>query len=320
MLSRVADHLYWISRYLERAEHTARLIDVHLNLVLEQAISAVDERRQKLLTNLAVSAPPDAKLDEYHLAELLTFDRTNANSIVSCVIAARDNARQVREQISSEMWEQLNQLFLSVSATKMERVWAEQPHEFYQAVKKGSHLFEGITDSTLSHGQGWQFIQIGRFIERAMATARLLDVEFQALHQEKYGEMTASGQLALIGLLRSCTAFEAYTKVYTAHLQPRRVVEFLLLNTEFPHAIGFAIRAIQTALDEIASATETHKGARVYRLAGRLRAMLEYGQVDEIMDAGLAPYLSNVRDQCIQIHDALYQTFITYPIEEKLVA
>jgi uncharacterized alpha-E superfamily protein len=320
MLSRVADHLYWMSRYLERAEHTARLIDVHLNLVLDQSTGAAGQRRQQLLASLHVALPAGNTLDDYHLAEVLIFDRTNSDSIVSCIITARDNIRQVREQVSTEMWEQLNQLFLSVSATKMERVWAGQPHEFFQAVKQGSHLFQGVTDSTMNHGQGWQFIQLGRFIERAMATAHLLDVEFRALDQEKYGEMSVSSQIAQICLLKSCTAFEAYTKVYTANLQQRRVAEFLLLNTEFPHSIGFAIRAIQTALDEIAATTETHKGARVYRLAGRLRAMLEYGQIDEIMDAGLAVYLANVREQCIQIHDALYQTFITYPIEEKLAA
>src|SRR5262245_54137689 len=142
MLSRVADHLYWMSRYLERAEHTARLIDVHLNLVLDQSTVAANARRQQLLASLLTPLPAGTTLDDYHLAELLTFDRTNPDSIVSCIIAARDNTRQVREQISSEMWEQLNQLFLSVSATKMERVWAAQPHEFYHAVKKGSHLFQ----------------------------------------------------------------------------------------------------------------------------------------------------------------------------------
>jgi uncharacterized alpha-E superfamily protein len=316
MLSRVADHLYWMSRYLERAEHTARLIDVHLNLVLDHSNGTAGQRRAVLLTALGLPEPAAGVHDDYELAELLTFARSNPCSIVACMSAARENVRQVREQISSEMWEQINQLYLSVNAAQMSEMWANQPHDFYMAVKNGSHLFQGITDSTLSHGQGWHFIQLGRFLERAMATAHLLNVEYQWMSQQPH--VTLHSQLQLVGLLKSCTAFEAYTKVYTADLQTSMVGEFLLLNPEFPHAISFAVRMVQSALDAIAGVTESHKGARVYRLAGRLRAMLDYSQIDEIMAAGLASYLADLRHQCIQLHEAIYQTFITYPIEDKL--
>jgi uncharacterized alpha-E superfamily protein len=263
--------------------------------------------------------PPGGIENDYQLVELLTFARTNPHSIVSGIAAARENARQVREQISTEMWEQLNQLFLFITNTKMEQIWSAQPHDFFHAVKMGSHLFQGITDSTMNHGQGWQFIQLGRFIERAMAVSRLLDVEFQQLGKVSLQD-TGLHHLPMLGLLKSCTAFEAYSKVYTAHLQPRYVAEFLLLNREFPHSICFAIDMIQAALNALAEATDNHKGARVYRLAGRLRATFDYGQIDEIMQDGLSAYLTNVRDQCIQIHDAIYQQFIMYPIEEKLAA
>lgn len=318
MLSRVADSLYWMSRYLERAEHTARLIDVYLNHVLDQSVAA-GQQRQQVLASLG-SSTPDGELDnDYQLVELVTFARNNPQSIVSAMASARENARQVREQISTEMWEQLNQLFLFINYTKMEQIWTAQPHDFFHAVKTGSHLFQGITDSTMNHGQGWQFIQLGRFIERAMATAQLLDVEFQALGNA--GLQSASrDHLALLGLLKSCTAFEAYSKVYTAHLQPRNVAEFLLLNREFPHSICFAIDMIQAALNALGEATDSQKGARVYRLAGRLRAAMDYGQIDEIMNDGLSAYLANVQDHCLQIHNAIYQQFITYTIEEKLAA
>ncbi len=318
MLSRVADHLYWMSRYLERAEHTARLLDVHLNHVLDQSNRAAGERRTLLLRSLSMTIPEEMIADEYQLARLITFDRSNSNSIVSCILQARDNARHVREQISSEMWEQINQLYLAMNTAQMGNVWANQPHEFYHGVKQGSHLFQGITDSTLSHGQGWYFVQLGRFLERALSTARLLDVEFQWLAQQKYADTRASSLLSLIGLLKSCTAFEAYTKIYTATVESHAVGEFLLLNSDFPHSIGFAARMIQTALDAVAEATDTHKGARVYRLAGRLRATLDYSQIDEIMEAGLSDYLANLREQCVQLHVAIYQSFITYPIEDKL--
>jgi uncharacterized alpha-E superfamily protein len=317
MLSRVADHLYWMSRYLERAEHTARLIGMHLNFILDQSNGAAGQRRQLLLKSLHI-VPKSPVSDDYDLVEVLTFNRTNPNALVSCIAAARENARQVREQISTEMWGQVNQLFLAVNATQMSRVWADQPYEFYQMVKNGSHLFQGITDSTMSHGQGWHFIQLGRFLERVMCVAQLLDAELQALAQDRYSPSTAAGQLALIGLLRSCTAFEAYSKVYTANVQRRQVVEFLLLNPEFPHSISFAIRAMQSALDGIATATDSHKGARVFRLAGRLRAQFDYSQIDEIIAAGLPSYLTDVRERCSQIHDAVYETCIDYPIEEKL--
>jgi uncharacterized alpha-E superfamily protein len=319
MLSRVADSLYWMSRYLERAEHTARLIDVHLNHVLDQSVVA-DSRRQQLLASLYVPAPEQGINDDYDLATLLTFDRTRTNTIEGCIAAARENARQVREQISTEMWEQLNQLYLYLNQTKMDQIWADQPHDFYQAVKMGSHLFQGITDSTMNHGQGWQFIQLGRFIERASTIARLLDVEWQALPAETNPATVAANHLALLALLKSCTAFEAYSKVYTANLQPRPVAEFLLLNPEFPHSISFAIRMIQEALNGIANSTDHQKGTRVYRLAGRLRAAFEYGQIDEIVSDGFSVYLANVQAQCRQIHDAIYQLFIAYPIEEKLTA
>jgi uncharacterized alpha-E superfamily protein len=317
MLSRVADHLYWMSRYLERAEHTARLIDVHLNLILEQSNGVADQRRGLLLASLSQPLPEGGIPDDYRLAEMLTFDRENPSSIVSSILAARENARQVREQISSEMWQQLNQLFLAVNAARMSTVWANQPHEFYQSVKMGSHLFQGITDATISHGQGWHFVQLGRFLERALVTAQLLDIELGWLGRQQY--VGVQVQLVLIGLLKSCTAFEAYTKVYSADLRLRQVAEFLLLDTNFPRSVSFAVRRVQNALDGIATATESHKGARVHRLAGRLCAMLDYSQIDEIMATGLSPYLQNLREQCIQLHEAIYQAFITYPVEEKLV-
>ncbi|MCX6044543.1 MAG: alpha-E domain-containing protein [Chloroflexi bacterium] len=320
MLSRVADSLYWMSRYLERAEHTARLIDVHLNHILEQP-SAAGLRRHQVLASLYVPADSDVIDSDYALAELLTFQRSNSNTMAACIATARENARQVREQISTEMWEQLNQLFLFINNTKMDQIWADQPHEFYHAVKQGSHLFQGITDSTMNHGQGWHFIQLGRFIERAMATARLLNVEFQALGQEEQdAAATNRNHFNLLVLLKSCTAFEAYSKVYTASLQPRHVTEFLLLDREFPHSICFAVIMIQNALNALAGATESNKTARVYRLAGRLFATFDYGQIDEIMQEGLEVYLANVQKQCMQIHNAIDKQFISYPIEEKLAA
>ena len=177
MLSRVAESLYWMSRYLERAEHTARLIDVHLNSMLDQAGGDESLRWQRLLRSLRTPLPT-GEIDAYSVTRLLTFDEANDSSIVSCIAAARENARQVRERISSEMWEQLNRLFLQVKQTSMEQIWHAEPHKFLNSVKEGIYLFQGITDATMSHSEGWHFIRVGRFLERTTATASLLDTHF----------------------------------------------------------------------------------------------------------------------------------------------
>lgn len=313
MLSRVADNLYWMSRYLERAEHTARLIDVTLNLMLDQSPDLVERRWQLVLTSMGMKVAGTS--DAYELTQALTFDTKNGNSIVSSVSLARENARQVREQISSEMWEELNRFFLQVKGSKIEKIWNHGPHEFFRKVKEGAHLFQGITDSTMSHGQGWRFIQVGRFIERAGAIAALLDAHFKDLSVSRLERNGQSDYLEWVGLLKSCTAFEACCKVYTADLQPDRIAEFLLLNADFPHSVRFSADMLQAGLNAIAEATQTHKSSRSNRLAGRLRASLNFGQIEEIMDSGLHAYLADIQRQCMQIHAAVYQTYIDYQID-----
>jgi uncharacterized alpha-E superfamily protein len=263
-----------------------------------------------------VTLPANAKTDAYSVAQALTFDAKNKGSIIACMNSARENARQVREQISSEMWEHLNQLFLQTR--RAGRKWKATPHLFFRGVKDGAHLFQGITDSTLSHSEGWHFIQAGRFIERASATAGLLEAHAGELFERPDTEAEHSDYLDLVGLLKSCTAFEAYCKVYTADLNPERIAEFLLLNQEFPHSVRFAAEMIQNALNAVAELTQTRKAGRANRLAGRLRAALSFSQIDEIMVGGLRPYLDDIKRQCAQIHTALYQQYVSYPIEAAL--
>ncbi len=317
MLSRDADSLYWMSRYLERAEHTARLLAVGLNLTLDQTSASARGRWGRLLAALYASVP-DEGADAYTITRELTFEQNNANAIVACVARARENARQVRQEISSEMWEQLNRLYLRVKATTPEAIWQGEPIEFYQAIKEGAHLFQGITDATMTHGEGWHFIEVGRYLERAGATAALLDAYFQP-----YLAATAERPAALdfndwVGLLKCCTAFEAYCKVYTADVQPTAIAEFLLLHGEFPHSIRFCADRIQRGLQSIAQATRNRGAGRAERLAGRLRAALDYGQVDEIMGGNMHGELENIQRQCAAIHAAIYQAYITYPVESAI--
>lgn len=317
MLSRVADSLYWMSRYLERAEHIARQIDVNLHQMLEQTGMNTTVRWELLLASLHV-ASGDGVDDAYSVTQLLTFDQTNTSSIISCISAARENARQIREQISSEMWEQLNQLFLHVKSSTMEEMWFGEPHQFLSSVKAGIHLFQGITDATMSHSEGWHFIRLGRFLERAMATASQLDVYFTELLSTQPPSEYDIGQpnyLNWVGLLRSCAAFEAYSKVYTAAMQPDHIAEFLLLNADSPRAIRFCTAMMQVALQNIAHATNTRSPSKAERVVGRLRAALDYDQIDEVMNSDMHAYLENIRRQCMLIHDAIYHTYLSYPID-----
>src|SRR5438445_6154773 len=225
MLSRVAENLYWMSRYLERAEHTARLLDVELQLWLSRSPEVGDGGWRFLFDPLQV-AGVQGRLDPLQLAETLVFSRANGSSIVSCMSAARENLRHVREQCNSEMWEQLNKLYLQVIDRRAEEGWILNSHELFRAVQEGAHLFQGVTDSTMSHGEGWQYIQLGRFVERTEALARLIGTHFVRLPHPLDQAVESEEYLEWVGLLKSCAAFEAYCKTYTAEIRPLRVAEF----------------------------------------------------------------------------------------------
>ncbi len=184
-------------------------------------------------------------------------------------------------------------------------------------ILESSHLVQGVTDSTMNHGEGWQFIQVGRFIERAAAIARLLDTYFREFPA---GQPMDSGEhMEWIGLLRSCTAFEAYCKVYTADLRPERVAEFLLLNSEFPHSVRFAADQMQASLEAINQAAASRRSPRVAKIAGRLSAGLMFTPLEEVV-AGLAEFFADIQQQCVRIHAAIHEVYITYSIEAAIEA
>lgn len=326
MLSRVADSLYWMGRYMERADHVARQLDVHLTIVPEQAVEAARRRRNRLIACLVRPGYPAAAIhSDQDLAYLLTFDEDNPNSIVRCIASGRENARQVREQINSQMWEQINQLYLQMQMSSMTQIWVGQPHSFYHGINQDVYRLQGITDSRITRDQGWHFVQLGRYLERAAEVADMLDVDFRELYASPGRGYDVTDDavdqqtyLDWVGLLRGAAAYEAYSKMYTANVHPRYIIEFLLLNPSFPYSVHFAINAVQRSLEVIGDATEMPKAARVYRLAGRLRAMLDYASVDEIMESGLGAYLREIEARCAEIHDAIYATYITYPIADKL--
>jgi len=312
MLSRVADSLYWMSRYLERAEHTARVMGVHLNLMLEHDLGPAGDRWSRVLAGLGSNQAVEG--DAFAAAQAYIHDQ-----IVSAVATARENARQVRDEISSEMWVELNRLFHESKRISTAESFRAQPFELVTTVVERSHLFHGVTDSTMLHGEGWQFIQAGRYIERVQLTARLVDSHFSAFYREGPRALPAPEHMEWVGLLRSCTAFEAYCKVYTAELKPERVAEFLLLNDEFPHSVRFGVEQLGRSLEAVHEATASRKSDRLGKLAGRLTASLRFTPLEEIM-ANLHEFSTNVRRFCGQIHSGIYQVYITYPIEAALSA
>jgi uncharacterized alpha-E superfamily protein len=319
MLSRVADSLYWMSRYLERAEHTARLIDVDLQLRLDQSLEARADRWLRLLEASRAAVPENGQLDAASLTQLLTLDRTNPSSILSCIAAARENLRQVREQSSTEMWEQLNRLYLQVNSTTSNETWLLNSHIFFRAVQEGAHLFQGVTDSTMSHGEGWQYIQLGRYVERIDELATLIGTHFGRSSQPLDQAVESEEYLEWVGLLKSCAAFDSYCKTYTAEIRPLRIAEFLLLNVEFPHSVRFSVDMVHAALTAIGEMTE-RKAEQPGRLTGRLRATLSFSQIEEIMAAGAGAYVESIRWQCGQAHNAIHQVYFDYSAESALLS
>jgi uncharacterized alpha-E superfamily protein len=319
MLSRVADSLYWMSRHLERAEHAARLIDVDLQLRLDQSPDSSMEHGRRLLEALQVGETRSKDLDPAVVTHILTFDRSNPSSIVSCIASARENLRHVREQCSSDMWEQLNRLYLHVISSPPENAWTQQAHLFFRSVQEGAYLFQGITDSTMGHGEGWQYIQLGRFVERVDTIASLVGTHFNYLAQPPDEVVEGSEYLEWVGLLKACAAFEAYCKAYSAELRPLRVAEFLLLDRELPHSLRFAVEMVHTSLRHIEDLTG-RKAELATRLTGRLRAMLNFTPVEEIIAEGAPSYLANVRKQSGQAHAAIYQIYFDYAVESALAS
>jgi uncharacterized alpha-E superfamily protein len=318
MLSRVANSLYWMGRYLERAEHTTRLLDVELQLWLDQSPEMGAGRWRFLLE--ALHAPGvEGPVNPTQLVNTLVFSRSNASSIVSCISTARENLRHVREQCSTRMWEQLNRLYLDVLDVQPEEEWILKSHNFFLLVTEGAYLFHGITDATMSHGEGWQFIQLGRYVERADTLTTLLETHFHRMTVPIEKPIEGAEYLEWVGLLRDCVALEAYCKAHTAEIRPLRVAEFLLLNPEFPHSIRFSVDRVNAALHLIGDLTQ--RSAKLpTRIAGRLRAHLSYSQIEEIMADGVTAYLQNVRSECSEIHAAINEIYFDYPVETELAS
>ena len=314
MLSRVADSIYWMSRYVERAENVARFIDVNLQLMLDDP-SGED---QQWLPLVNTTGDHDEFKKRYgkgtqgNVIDFLTFDAENPNSILSCVRGARENARTIREIISSEMWLALNKFYLMVTAAAENKSSAlSSPHDFFTEVKNANHLFNGITAATMTHGEPWHFFHMGRMLERADKTSRILDVKYFILLRSVQDVGTPFDDIQWAAVLRSTSAFEMYRKRH-GRISPRGVVEFLLLDREFPRAINFCLTAARDSLHAISG---TPLGTFRYspeKLLGQLCSDLSYASVDEIVNAGLHEYLDELQTKMNQVGAGIYETFLAF--------
>jgi uncharacterized alpha-E superfamily protein len=320
MLSRVGDSLYWMSRYLERAENTVRQLDVTMALMVDTSDTNAETRWQRMVASLGKPKDMEWNGDMEAMARKLVFDGLNPVSVTFCVNGARENARQVREEISSEQWQRLNRLFHSMHSAQTQAQFRASINDSLASVLDGIHLFKGVSDTTMIHGQGWQFIRLGRYLERAYATATLLEVyqpELFALQEHDHAGYQHQ-YLELVGLLRCCTSFEAYCQVYTADLSPDRILEFLLLNRDFPHAIRYCVDGIRHAIESVQRTGGRRAPDELTAVVGRLHGMLSYTTIGEILAGDTAGFLHTIREQCMRIHELIYRYYVHYSIQSAL--
>ena len=315
MLSRVADSLYWMSRYLERAEHTVRLLDVTLHQLIDVDAQVSQQRWLRLWQTLHYQQAQAASLLPDDTITRFVTDARYPDSVIATITAARENARQVREHISSEMWEQINRLYLDVRTQLHNQSWQQSPHRFFAVIKSGSHLFQGITDATMMHNEGWDFIQIGRALERAHNTATLLHNHTDILQgyindgRSHYAEWT--------GLLKMSSAFEAYCKVHTPEVTPPHLIDFMVYNPDFPRSIRYCADTIHVASERISQRDGHIRGNKVMRASGQFQAMLEYGSSDEELTT-VDSDLHRFQQACARIDQTLREAHISYTITSAM--
>ncbi len=319
MLSRVADSLYWMSRYAERAENIARILDVNLQLMLD--LPRLGKAEQKALWEPVLRSTGD-HVDFYefytdttsdNVIDFLTLNPKNPNSIVNCITTARENARHVREQISLEMWEEINRTYLWIKSQTLKQIQRQGPYEFFTQVKNASHLFQGITDGTMTHGEDWDFIQVGKYLERADMTTRILDANDEIFIRTPAKNTHTAGTLQWSAILRSCSSHDAYRKFYVAQVEPDKVVEFLILNEFFPRSIRFNAQELNRSLRDISGCGEEHFTNHAEKLAGRLVAELNYSALEDIKTVGMHKYMDELQVKLNAIGEAIYQTYLFFP-------
>ena len=313
MLSRVADAIYWASRYVERAENVARFIEVNLNSMLETPI----QRRLSWLP-LVMTTGDHEIFERSHrdptpeaVAWFLTFDPAYSNSILSSLSMARDNARTVREIISREMWQELNEFYLMVKHQSREQFRLGEMGDFFRRVKLSGIHYEGVTNATLSRGEAWSFARLGRLLERADKTSRILDVQYYLLSSGPGGAGATVDQVGWGALLNSASALQMYRQ-HHHDTSPEKVARFLLLNRQFPRAIAYCVSEAQLSLHAITGTPIKACNHESERLLGRLQANLTYSSIADVMAEGLHEYIDRLQVSLNGVGDAIQTGFFGY--------
>jgi uncharacterized alpha-E superfamily protein len=318
MLSRTADHLFWMSRYTERAENTARMLNVsHETSLLPQSHAAAQQGWQGLLS-ISELLPQYTKLHGEVTAQavmdFMVKDESNPSSIVSCLGAARENARAVRGSLTTEVWETLNQTWLEIKRMLRDGEFERDPGQFFEWVKFRSHLSRGVTVGTMLMDEAFHFLRLGTFLERADNTARLLDVKFHAVENEFFGSTNHRIQeydfYHWSAVLRSVSGFEVYRKVYRDVIKPERVAELLMLRADMPRSLHASMNEVLSNLAMVGNA-ETDES---HRRAGKLAAELKFGRIDEILDTGLHAYLMQFLNRVNELGTLISREFLI-PVE-----
>jgi uncharacterized alpha-E superfamily protein len=314
MLSRVADSAFWMSRYVERAENIARIVDVNLQLILDLPERRAEDAAQHWPRVVACLGDdtgfrkrklrPEAEV----VTDFLLFDRTNPNSIASCLAAARENARTIRELITAEMWEQINRTHLWLGSKAAQQFYGRNTYEFFQRVKKSLQLFQGITDSVMHRGEGWEFIQLGKYLERADKTSRILDDKFFLRFGETKGPADTVPQWTAI--LRSCNARQTYLRLYATAVDPKRAAELLALNGAFPRSILFCVLHLDQSLRRISGVPGGQFTNTAEKLSGRLLSGLSFSTIEDLWSKGLHQAMDEIQVQLNDIGAEVLQTYI----------
>lgn len=310
MLSRTADHLYWMARYTERAENVARMLDVNFRMsLLPQTPEQIEQGWGAVL---GVNGLQDAYRDLHgtvtpeKVVRYMFFDRDNPSSIYSCLYAARENSRAVRGSVTSEMWEMQNSTWLEFRALDPEKVLGSDIGEMFEWVRHRSHLSRGVTVGTMLQDEDFRFIRLGSFLERADNTARILDVKYQAIELGAKEGDAASEYYQWSALLKSVSGFAAYRKVYRDLITPRRVAELLVLRADMPRSLARSMKEVYTNLTQVANS----QSGETERRAGGLYTSLRFGRIEDIFDVGLHDYLTAFLGKTDDLGDRIAQDFL----------
>lgn len=310
MLSRVADSIFWMRRYIERAENVARFIDVTLNLTLGLGLDRYQQWEPLVYTtgDHDVFHEHYDEVNQASVIRFLTFDERNPNSILSCLKMARENARTSREMLSSQMWEELNKFYLFVRDHRNDSKAVDSPFEFFGRIRQAGYLLEGVTYSTMSHGEAWNFGRLGALLERADKTSRILDVKYYLLLPDisDVGTPIDISQWGM--LLKSTSALEMYRRRY-GRISPKQVAAFMLLDRDFPRAIRFCISRAEQSLLAITGGTAGNFQNKPEQYLGRLRAELDFLHIDEVMNIGLHEFIDDFQTKLNLAGDAISGLF-----------